>query len=704
MATPTLDGSSEADPIYTPLQETRDKFEFRLLEILDAPNDGVISCRLSKTAFGRGPNWKSLYIALSYVWGDIADPETISLNGKPWTVTKNLASALRHIKKHSGTLFPDAASSQRFFWIDALCINQQDVEERANQVMMMRQIYNHAGAVFAWLGGEGEDGIISLALDTISLLGDIIVDPNTTQEEVLTLRWLQRCPQLNQDEEGDPGQQARWNSLQKVFHLPYWSRIWIFQEAVMANYLYVACPSRILKWPYLEEVAGFMNQMRLVIEHYPIVKPAFVNDNCWFHLSLPTINWVNVNMISKTQRHLAKYASSTDETTETKRAQAILALNISGTGGNLRATDPKDHIYGLMGLSGMQITPDYRAETSYIDVYCDYVSHCLGIFPEGASATSDELNELWFLKWAGAIHYSTERPDFPSWAPNYPVCGEHQGTEMSTISNDSTWSADVGVFDISHSPLAATKPVVDGRILRVVGVPIQHVKTLGASIVDDISETQKELREYFVEFCARYDGQEDILGMPPLQALFRVWIRFQSTEGDGRNYTSSEEIIGFLQFVLDIGGNMNGPYIFDMTMKLGRKPREQFDDWIMRTFSPGIKDTLGGQDWLNSLVHIDPSSALDGLSRHGYTAMQLQKAGGSQYIETDGGRLGLAPRCALPGDVIAVLKGYSMPVVIRKTGDHYTFIGACYVLGYMEGEARTLVDQGIEKVEVLEFR
>jgi hypothetical protein len=89
------------------------------------------------------------YVALSYVCG--TDQPSIPIdcgNGTlPVLVTKNCHAALRRLRK---------TSRKRTLWIDALCINQQDKDERGYQVAMMKDIYSNASRVYIWLG-EGTD-------------------------------------------------------------------------------------------------------------------------------------------------------------------------------------------------------------------------------------------------------------------------------------------------------------------------------------------------------------------------------------------------------------------------------------------------------------------------------------------------------------------------------------------------------------------
>jgi hypothetical protein len=72
------------------------------------------------------------YTALSYVWGDPHLTATISVDGFDLEITANLDSALRHIRD---------ATRVRRVWADAICINQRDNEEKAQQVRQMGEVY-----------------------------------------------------------------------------------------------------------------------------------------------------------------------------------------------------------------------------------------------------------------------------------------------------------------------------------------------------------------------------------------------------------------------------------------------------------------------------------------------------------------------------------------------------------------------------------
>jgi hypothetical protein len=117
--------------------------QFRLVSIQPGPFSSPINCTLHYASLKDSPPFE----ALSYVWGDAQDTLPIFLDGHVFNVTTNLESALRHLR------WEDTA---RTFWIDAICINQHDAQERGHQVVFMGEFYKAAERTTVWLGDEAE--------------------------------------------------------------------------------------------------------------------------------------------------------------------------------------------------------------------------------------------------------------------------------------------------------------------------------------------------------------------------------------------------------------------------------------------------------------------------------------------------------------------------------------------------------------------
>ncbi|KAL9610237.1 MAG: hypothetical protein Q9167_005059 [Letrouitia subvulpina] len=94
-----------------------------------------IHCHLEQVPFGDKAENRPTYEALSYTWGDPEERRVTYVDSDSVLITRNLDIALRYIRN---------PSESRVLWIDALCIDQSNLEEKAQQVEMMKDIYKEA--------------------------------------------------------------------------------------------------------------------------------------------------------------------------------------------------------------------------------------------------------------------------------------------------------------------------------------------------------------------------------------------------------------------------------------------------------------------------------------------------------------------------------------------------------------------------------
>ena len=160
------------------------------------------------------------YIALSYVWGDANDTKEIYLNSQALQVTRNLYHALRQIADW-GFGYQD---QEPLFWIDAICINQADNDEKSKQVARMGEIYSNATSVVCWLGKNSDldDRVAKMMFDRINAIG--------ADERCSDMTWLKQYPLA--DELGTQYELFKLAFLSTIQN-PWFSRIWIIQEAVL---------------------------------------------------------------------------------------------------------------------------------------------------------------------------------------------------------------------------------------------------------------------------------------------------------------------------------------------------------------------------------------------------------------------------------------------------------------------------------------
>lgn len=127
--------------LYRSLDETA--CEIRIVTLLAGRSEEPLECTLQTVPL----NDPGSYEALSYTWGDASQKCRITTDHHEQWITASLDCALRHLR---------SPVASRRLWIDSVCINQTDKVERRHQVQLMRQIYQGASLVLAWLGPEGK--------------------------------------------------------------------------------------------------------------------------------------------------------------------------------------------------------------------------------------------------------------------------------------------------------------------------------------------------------------------------------------------------------------------------------------------------------------------------------------------------------------------------------------------------------------------
>ncbi|KAJ4363426.1 hypothetical protein N0V83_009719 [Neocucurbitaria cava] len=136
-----LDIIKRVPPSHTPLSHG----EFRLLRLEPGAGDEPIKCSLTNVSVEA---IAGNYNAISYCWGPPTQPQKIIfLDGRPIVVSDTLLDLLSHFNR----LTPEV------YWLDALCIRQDDLEEKNTQIPLMRRIYSDARLVDIWLGPDKED-------------------------------------------------------------------------------------------------------------------------------------------------------------------------------------------------------------------------------------------------------------------------------------------------------------------------------------------------------------------------------------------------------------------------------------------------------------------------------------------------------------------------------------------------------------------
>ena len=144
-----MDERDDSDFDYSSVPLNTSSDHIRLLKLQEASRaNGKLAIELAVFSLTEIP----AYSAISYVWGDATQRAPVTCNGLGCIhIRRNLFDLLSRLADEAPG--PDHG---KYLWVDAICINQDDLEERRNQVLLMQQIYGRADATFIWLSYEDE--------------------------------------------------------------------------------------------------------------------------------------------------------------------------------------------------------------------------------------------------------------------------------------------------------------------------------------------------------------------------------------------------------------------------------------------------------------------------------------------------------------------------------------------------------------------
>ncbi|KAI1472364.1 HET-domain-containing protein [Daldinia caldariorum] len=544
--------------------------------------------------------------ALSYVWGDMEDTLPIEIMDREVKVTKNLETALRYLRNYDKT---------RRLWVDAVCINQSNNLERIHQVGMMDVIYSRAECVIAWLGLELSQ------LPAIELLRHFGSDPD--------LHW-------------DPAKRASSGNnfeppafeLFKWLQNPWYQRIWTLQEAVLAKSLIY------MTGPILFQDKEFEGIIQSLAHH----------GNC--------CNSISILVSSRHADSGVPYAAFQRVLNllfELQNQNGRLGfVEIASRFRNCEATDPRDKVFGILGLVDdiLRDIIDYKKSTTDIcslaTLECirrtgnlDILSHVL---PKQQSVSEDK---------AGQIKY-----DLPSWVPDW---NEPRASEAWRLEGLSERQVLTKLFSACHSNSQAYPECPSQGSLRLHGLFCDQVA--GYGIVMKLTSNNLEGSEVCQSWreLLKIDQEPEqpyVSGSTIFDAYWRTLCmdfcyfpknRLEQPKRAAKNLRLLHD-----RWWWDVLSNTKYRH-----MATGREMGANYKRRL-RVFPLLISNRLSDRKLF--------------ISRKGY--------------------IGLAPEDALEGDEIWILNGGRVPLILRPIGSqsekvsgaNYTLVGDSYVHGIMDGE------------------
>ncbi|KAN0096027.1 HET domain containing protein [Hyaloscypha variabilis] len=712
--------------LYDPLN--RAAREIRLLGLLPAENPAdPIRCTLQNVSLSTNP----FYIALSYCWGTSAERSSIYVNDIQFPATLNLCAALRRMRSDSqgGTL-----------WVDAVCINQADNVEKSGQIPMMKDIYTDASIVTVWLGEQ--ENYSELVMRLISVASHLYeqdenVGPATHQAMIQLLEVRGVLPAL-----GD--------FLQR----DWWSRVWVIQEIAVAQRGLLLCGDKAITWrEFINAFLLWTVMLRNASERSEFSIPLHHLDSIIRGTSARTLLSQHGRLNGTEQPGLVNPWYGLQEMLEESW--------------NFDSTDPLDKVYAWIGLSNrtdVTITPDY--DETPARVYAGLVKCILEL--KGSTKlvafTGSGLREARPIieglpSWAPDLRKEAIGPSgrasiwlFPKTftaSSDLSAVGS-VSDDLKTLEVSAVKIGRIELIDASRNEndggalgdklcrwlylVLGRKPHLSSNIGPVhdalfrILVLFYHPLHLGLPLIDNENERPdiNNLRLGYMAYVGYNDRVQDYLlarhalagrnttttvppsvetsrraNSGPATTLLPETVRPESMTRTPFNSVQDRlpprptmvDFSNILRFFdlwnIDINLETDScAYLRLLRELLQRNP----------TLPPDLSD------WNSSFEEFQEPLPFDNTQRF-IREFAKQTAGKSLFV-TESGYLGLGLNATRADDFVCIIRGCSLPVVVREHdgGDYFEVVGQCYTWGTMYGEfVETMQTRGLEW-EMMTFR
>lgn len=601
---------------------------FRLLTLLPSVEAGDnVECTLSPAFLDENP----VYDALSYVWGDKNAPDPILVNKQPYHTTDYLREAL--------TLLRDSLEEPLTLWVDAICINQSDLEERRDQVLQMRRIYACAQQTRIQLDDDEEQGeVYSLVVPLLDGLAECYRLLVTWQsqgqqnaiERILSELWTTL-----------PGVEV-WEVVPFLFLSRWFRRVWTIQELAVASKAVARYGRQLIDWSRLEDAIKMILLARDFLESHPLGWVSQAERGSVFYIS-DTDAVLHQNQI----KHIYMIYGVLPTTLialrrQTRENKPTSLLSTLRKAWYHEATNPRDKVYALLGL----VAEDERSRYQV-----DYSMSIEQVYSVTTKTMLKHDSTMEVLCLAGIDQRSTA--DLPSWCPDWRVLEQ-------TIDNkellDREWLSSA-VNRRSHQWSAGGTDQElyedeDWRVIRVSGI-LLGVVGLTCLGENHHNTTLEALMASESDSANKVPLQPQYKELDPPDPIFRQL-----------DFDAIVDVFSLGTWAHVFNSNDSGP-------SLG--PRENMHTLGTETESDWAARRSGFLHSLGLLV-----------------GMMGQFEKKQTFVASDGSTtyVGIGPPSSELGDVLCVLHGVRTPVLLRKAKeeDHVTLVGACYVRGIMEGQ------------------
>ncbi|KAI0167043.1 HET-domain-containing protein [Hypoxylon sp. FL1284] len=612
---------------FCPLEDLN--AEIRVLEIIDNAGD-IVDCTLVKNPQGRP------YITLSWCLGgqDQGQAEIrIIEQNQPYIfkIPKSLGAAIRMLRYHK----------QFRVWIDYVCIDQTDTDEKNHQVPMMSRIYGDAERVYVWLGEEADNS--GAAMEFI-------------ENRVLNLKDFDR---LIKDETAV----REWRALSALMKRRWFSCRWIVQEITMAQSATILCGPHKIEWQSFADAISLFNEVEKSTRK--------VSEVMKFDRELGHIPdfFGDVSELSATKRVEETNNLFRRLTGKEREAQFSLEYLVSKLT-TFESAEPRDAVYALVAIArdARPVTTSLKRETDRSWKYADSITEKL-ISQLGKNIVSKPyhvdytlpLSDIYtqFVRWTIDKSDKAHALDIicRPWAPEL---------DPSEYSSDDEDGDDHSKYHHRIHTRSA-RPQGEGQDTLPSWIPTVSSAAFGMD-----GQGQKMTRK----------NADSLVGLPPKRTYSAAGTRVLTESfriEDGVTYFSKNPKLNGLHYHSMFQGNIPSDWLkfatrndksgrllgeFWRTIVVDRSPSgENAPRYYPRLVNHALQQGVPG-DSLNTkdIVNWGNCSMVGKVLRRVQSSIWNRR-----LIRTKKDRrFGLAPEPTCRGDLICILYGCSVPVLLRK--------------------------------------
>lgn len=636
---------SASKPINSQYRKLLDKNDIRILVLHPGQFDDEVRVDMEHISLGqRHPK----YEALSYAWGNRTTTKVIHNLDKTIPVTANLHSALQHLRYENRS---------RKLWIDALCIDQNDIDERNQQVRLMGDVFLEAERVVVWLGEKSADTAKSFSSLKV-LHANYCLYNNREGEYFSHILWskdstdrvLQRSIALSAVGRVIVSNlhDVDWNSIQSLLHRAWFHRLWVIQEVSHAKRAVVICGDATVPWSTLSRALSYL------VDHDLTSK--YLDRYC---------------------THACNNVVSMEKMRNQKTRDPLFAVILANAYGG--CSDSRDKIFAMMSISDGRDIFDW-------EISFDYGLSTSELFKRFAIWDIIRNGSLRSLSCATTgLRDFRLPPLLPSWVPDWNRLPDKnllvRSNATSKFSASLKTESDVW-FTHNKERMHVRGAIVD-HIHTIGSVPYFIKSTSVFEIDESVIRQLVSMNEWFRE-C--WDIAK--AGQPMTTATYEAFWRTMLCGLTGSGHPAPKSYSGYFRQYLKF--MRQAPDVFE---KLVNDP----DPVLPTRLSAFTKlaDRIGffSSSLEDSYTQIYSREFHQWFNEHAKTNSLIEKslqtwATRKRFCRTEGGRLARVPEKAAVGDSICILHGSEVPYVLRLQEDGtFTVVGECYAHGIMHGEA-----------------